>query len=107
MAEAKVQFEDINHDDAAPGAEAWFSFRCPKYDRFCGSLPIAGRHPGVKRDGQNQNGGSAMWDWDGKRDAPTFTPSVNCGKCWHGYIRNGRTVDCQNVDEPEIARART
>lgn len=107
MAEAKVRFEDSDHNDAAPGTEAWFAFNCPKHDRLCGVIPIAGRHHGVKRDGQNQNGGTAMWDWDGNREAPTFTPSINCGKCWHGYIERGRTVDCQKTDEPDIARSRT
>lgn len=106
MADAKVTFENIDRDDAIPGQEAFFSFRCPKFDRLCGAIPIAGRVP-YKRDGQNKNGGIAQWDWDGNRANPTFTPSVNCGRCWHGYIRNGRTVDCQNIDEPEIQRSRT
>jgi hypothetical protein len=106
MAEARVTFEDINHDPAAPGQEAYFSFRCPRFDRLCGAIPIAGRVPD-KRDGQNQNGGIAQWDWDGNRDAPTLAPSINCGKCWHGYIVAGRTRDCAGNDEPEIARSRT
>lgn len=107
MADAKVKFDDRNMDEATPGNEAWFSFNCPKHDRPCGMLPIAGKHPDKKRDGQNENGGSAMWDWDGNREAPTFTPSINCGKCWHGFIERGRTVDCAKADEPEIARERT
>lgn len=37
--------------------------------------------------------------WDGNREAPTFSPSIDCtngGKrpeCWHGYIRAGRVCD--------------
>ncbi len=106
MADARVTFETVDCDPAEPGQEAYFSFRCPRYDRLCGALPIAGRVPD-KRDGQNKNGGIAQWDWDGNRDDPTFSPSVNCGNCWHGYIRAGRTVDCQGQDEPEIPRSRT
>jgi hypothetical protein len=102
MADAKVTFldKDLN-ENAAPGQEAYFDFACPKRKRPCGSLLIAGRTD-VKRDGQNKNGGHAQWDWDGNRESPTFSPSINCGACWHGYIRKGRTVDCANVDEPEI-----
>jgi hypothetical protein len=99
VSDAKVQFFDGEHTDT-PGKEQVFSFRCPKYGHECGDLIIAGRTT-LKRDGQNKNGGVAMWDWDGNREAPTFQPSINCGKCWHGYIRNGRCVDQQGNDEPE------
>jgi hypothetical protein len=61
----------------------------------------------LKRDPQGQNGGIAQWDWNGDRNSPTFTPSVNCGSCWHGYIRDGRAVDCNGNDEPEIQRIKT
>jgi hypothetical protein len=37
------------------------------------------------------------WTWDGNRDSPTLSPSINCngeGGCgWHGFIRNGQTVN--------------
>jgi hypothetical protein len=33
------------------------------------------------------------------RDAPTFSPSIDCKGCWHGYIRNGRCVDTSGNDE--------
>ena len=104
--EAKVTFETLDYETAELGKEQRFDFNCPKHDRRCGSLVIAGR-TALKRDPQGQNGGIAQWGWDGNREYPTFTPSVNCGGCWHGYIRNGRTVDCQGIDEPEIVRART
>jgi hypothetical protein len=106
MADAKVHFETLDLDDAKPGEEQFFDFNCPKYDRKCGGLVIAGKTP-LPRDGQGKNGGVPQWDWDGNRDAPTFSPSINCGKCWHGYIRKGRTVDCADKDEPEIERTRT
>lgn len=106
MADAKVTFEDAGYEPAAPGQEVRFSFNCPKYDRRCGGILIAGR-TGLKRDGQNKNGGVAQWDWNGDRERPTFSPSVNCGNCWHGFIESGRTVDCSKKDEPEIERTRT
>lgn len=106
MSDAKVTFENVNWDEAAIGAESFFSFNCPLHDRRCGTLPIAGRVP-EKRDPQNKNGGVAQWDWDGNRDSPTFSPSINCGGCWHGYIRAGRCVSVPGGDEPEIPRTRT
>ena len=107
MSDAKVRFDNLAMDgDVPPGGEQTFSFNCPVLDRRCGELVIAGKTD-LKRNGQNQDGGIAQWDWDGNREAPTFTPSVNCGKCWHGYIRKGRCVSVAGVDEPEIARKRT
>ena len=100
MSDAKVTFETLGYKDAQPGEEQRFSFRCPKKGRECGAMIIAGRTE-LKRDGQNQNGGIAQWDWDGNRETPTFTPSINCGSCWHGYIRAGRCVDTSGQDEPE------
>lgn len=43
-----------------------------------------------------------IWGWDGNRERPTLTPSINCqserdgkpaGGCgWHGFITNGTIV---------------
>lgn len=99
MSEAKVKFYSLERaGEAVAGAEQEFSFQCPLYNRRCGHLIIAGRTD-LKRDGQNQNDGIAQWDWNGDRDKPTFSPSVNCKGCWHGYIRNGRCVDTQGNEE--------
>lgn len=98
MSDAAVRFDTLDEQNAAPGAEQSFSFACPKHRRRCGSLIIAGRTT-LKRDPQGANGGIAQWDWDGNRDKPTFSPSVNCVGCWHGYIRTGRCVDTSGADE--------
>ena len=100
MSDAKVTFQDIDRNDAAPGAEVFVWFKCPKRpDLACGPLLIAGR-TNLKRDAQNQNGGTAQWDWDGNRAAPTLKPSIDCKGCWHGHIRNGRCVSGAGQDEP-------
>lgn len=100
MSDARVTFHELAARDADPGKEQQFEFQCPKRPGMrCGSLVIAGR-TSLKRDGQNKNGGIAQWDWNGSRAAPTFTPSINCGSCWHGYIRNGRCVSTGGIDEP-------
>lgn len=104
MSDAKVRFYTLNpREEAEPGKEACFRFTCPNGNQ-CGRLLIAGR-TGLKHDPQNQNGGSAHWTWDGNREAPTFSPSINCSGCWHGYIRNGRCVSTSGQDEPEPAKA--
>jgi hypothetical protein len=103
MSDAKVTFETLDWEKADVGKEQVFSFRCPRKGRRCESLVIAGRTD-LKRDPQGQNGGIAQWDWDGNRDAPTFSPSVNCGGCWHGYIEKGRCVSTSKQDEPEPPR---
>jgi Family of unknown function (DUF6527) len=91
--------EDIGKE-CEVGKEQTFSFSCPKYKRRCGDLIIVGRTD-YKHDPSNSNGGVAQWNWDGNRASPTFTPSVNCTGCWHGFIRSGRCVSAQGIDEPE------
>lgn len=94
MSAAAVTFETLGYDPAGPGQEERFGFACPKHaGRECAGLLIAGR-------GRN---GVAQWNWDGNRDAPTFSPSIDCRGCWHGYIRAGRCVDTRGNDEPEPA----
>jgi hypothetical protein len=41
-------------------------------------------------------GHSQEWEWDGNREAPTLTPSVQqVGGCqWHGWLRGGEWVSC-------------
>lgn len=114
MSAADVRFLTIEGEDCPAGAKpARFTFRCVNRNRGrralldvveCARLLVAGPHAaahGVKRDPNNANGGRAQWDWDGNRDSPTFSPSVNCAShCgWHGYIRNGRCVDTKGKDE--------
>lgn len=110
MSDAKVQFHRVedgrerswasSREPVQVGQEQAFSFACPKHERRCGNLVIAGR-TGLKRDPNGLNGGIAQWDWDGNVEAPTFAPSVNCKGCWHGYVRKGRCVDVHDKDEPE------
>lgn len=101
MSDAKVEFWTLEWEDAEAGKEQLFGFACPKRkDRRCEGLSISGR-TGLKHDPNNANGGVAHWHWDGNRDCPTFTPSINCHNCWHGFIENGRCVDTSKQDEPE------
>ena len=116
MSAADVVFLTISGELCAEDEKpARFTFRCVKgnngrdpalYSLTCAMLLIApglnSSEHGIKRDPQGLNGGRPQWDWDGNKESPTFTPSVDCSKhCgWHGYIRNGRCVSTSGVDEP-------
>lgn len=115
MTAAKVQFLDQDGEPVLGDEKpARFSFDCVRLNKGrdprlpalrCANLLLAvGPHTsdhGIKRDGQNANGGRAQWDWDGNRESPTIAPSINCSAhCgWHGYIRAGRCVDASGRDE--------
>jgi len=99
MSDARVRFFRVDKHEAAPGEEVFFSFLCPN-GNICGWLPILGR-TNLPHDPQNKNGGKAHWIWNKDRDRPTFSPSIDCGGCWHGYIENGRCVSTAKVDESE------
>ena len=59
----------------------WMRFPCPRGDGEC----MIALRPIQKLS----NG--ASWEWDGNREAPTISPSINCGGCgWHGWIRAGK-----------------
>lgn len=99
MTDAAVRFLTLDHKPTIADQAARFEFQCPKGNGWCSGLLIANRSE-FKRDPQNQNGGVAQWDFDGNADAPTFSPSIDCKGCWHGYIRAGRCVDTGGKDEP-------
>jgi hypothetical protein len=106
VSDAKATFCTLGNDPAQPGTEQCVEFNCPLFDRRCGPLVIAGR-TNLNRHPRGENGGTAQWDWNGDREAPTLQPSVNCQGCWHGYIRNGQCVTTNGVPEPDIKRTRT
>lgn len=112
MSDAQVKFLTIEGDlcraDEKPQR---FTFRCVNRNRDrpasldvvqCANLLIADAGHGIKRDAQGKDGGRPQWNWNGDRERPTFSPSINCSAhCgWHGYIENGRCVDTARKDEP-------
>jgi hypothetical protein len=89
---------DFTFSDESMEAEAsppkWFRFSCPLGRGVC-SIPIA----------PQKTGKGHTWQWDGNRDLPTFTPSINClkhnpknpsekyaGCGWHGHFTKGEIV---------------
>src|ERR1700755_2440358 len=39
---------------------------------------------------QTPNDQKPAWEWDGNKEAPTLSPSINVIGRWHGYLRNGK-----------------
>ena len=77
---------DVWLDDAPPGTFSvdgfFLAFVCPR-----------GQHCGVHVGPVQGLDERRVWSWDGNRDAPTLSPSINCGQCgWHGFIRQGTMV---------------
>lgn len=76
-----------------PGATAHIIFVCPNNERC--SVLLGPEH--VTRPAEDK---LCIWAWNGDKDRPTITPSINCiaekdgkptGGCgWHGFITNGR-----------------
>lgn len=73
-------------------ANALILFVCPNGKRCSVAMgPTPEPRPTDKEPG--------IWGWDGNRDAPTLTPSINClaekdgkptsGCGWHGFITAG------------------
>lgn len=61
----------------------FFGFECPKHpERMCDGLVIRGNPAGLSP-------ANATWQWNGNREAQTFSPSINCVHCSHGYIEDG------------------
>jgi hypothetical protein len=77
-----------------PGATAHILFVCPNGKRCAVLL-------GPTQVDRPTPDGLCIWAWDGNRDRPTITPSINCiaekdgkatGGCgWHGFITAGVT----------------
>src|SRR4030088_2816151 len=77
-----------SHCDDLRDPPKWFRYGCPRGRGEC-MVPIFPRAYSY----------GATWRWDGNRDAPTLTPSINClaekdgqklaGCGWHGWVRAG------------------
>ncbi len=85
-----------NHTiEGQPGATGHMEFICPN-GKHCAVLIGPQPVPRPRPDA------CYVWGWDGNRDRPTLTPSINCiaekdgkptGGCgwhgWHGFITSG------------------
>ena len=46
----------------------------------------------------NKDSKGPIWRWDGNKERPTISPSININKgeigSWHGFLRNGEFKEC-------------
>jgi hypothetical protein len=67
-----------------PSGQRRFWFVCPGP---CKSLSAIALRPVV-------DGSSQSWEFDGNLAAPTLSPSINHGGCWHGWLQAGEFRSC-------------
>lgn len=81
-------FEEAAEDR---GFWGWIKFTCPCGCGALHRLPIGLKNKPPR--GIDAGGVQATWMWDGDRDRPTITPSINhqVGKRshWHGFLTRG------------------
>jgi hypothetical protein len=95
----KFEFLTANHEDCpADQQPTYFGFSCPKRDFMCTGLLL-------RDNPEGRNPPNRAWAWNGDREKPTFSPSINCVQsqlwlartgsarlavaCSHGYITDG------------------
>ena len=103
MTKTKIEFLTLDmHPCPLDRQPDRFGFECPmRPGEMCSGMLLVGADMGDGRKlGRGESGQRpAMWNWNGDRNNPSFTPSVNClaerngeklaGCGWHGYITNG------------------
>ncbi len=69
----------------AEGRPKWLVFPCQRPGQPGEQCQIALRP-------SQHNAVGASWAWDGNRDAPTITPSIDCSRVcgWHGWLTAGQ-----------------
>jgi hypothetical protein len=88
-ADGRFVYLDEDYEPVPPGTPPEevhrFGFRCPRKGHMCEGLNLRGRGHDIP---------NKSWTWDGNVEAPTFSPSINCGGCgWHGFIEAGKLRD--------------
>jgi hypothetical protein len=92
---------DMDFDGPVPaGAFEYFDFQGPDGGILFGCPCGCGEMKSVSFRSERR----PVWQWDGNREAPTLTPSINIlqmneagkqvGEHWHGWLRNGEFVSC-------------
>lgn len=99
----------LNWDPCPEGERpSRFGFQCPRTQRMCSGLLIAGTVVNGVTLQTGKGNKPACWDWNGDRVKPTFRPSINClahnpknpaekyaGCGAHGHITDGVWKDAK------------
>ena len=98
---AATLIEDIGFDGPVPpGAFEYFSFLGPDGGILFGCPCGCGEMKSVSFRSERR----PVWNWDGNREKPTLTPSINIlqldqagkqiGEHWHGFLTDGEFRSC-------------
>jgi hypothetical protein len=95
VSQLRFDWLNLSYEPVGPDEKpARFGFTCPNGNGQCfGMLLRPGPHTaeGIPQPPKK------TWEWDGNRERPTFSPSIDCKlggvPCWHGWIRDGKLVD--------------
>jgi hypothetical protein len=64
--------------------------RYPVKDSRLGDLPVEEQHGDIVNLPLSGDNSKPVWGWNGDRQYPTLSPSINVIGRWHGYLRNGK-----------------
>ena len=96
-----VHVDDIDCDGpVAAGEFVYFSFHGPDAGILFGCPCGCGEMKSVSFRSERR----PLWQWDGNREKPTLTPSINIlqlddagnriGEHWHGWLTAGEFLSC-------------
>lgn len=94
MSTLRFDFLNLDYSKCPPSKKpALFGFTCPNGKGQCTGLHLrAGPHTAAN----TFQPADRTWIWNGDREKPTFSPSINCkvgnATCWHGWIKDGKLV---------------
>ena len=88
-----VLVPDMDSVKATPGAFEYYSYRGRFPAGMIYNCPCGCGVPGALAFRPIEEEGRASWEWNGNREAPTLSPSINHVGHWHGWLREGYFVD--------------
>lgn len=94
-ADGRFEYQDKDGEplpDGSPLSDVGrFEFACRSQTARCSVNIVAAGYNLVRRN----------WNLTGTVDEPTIAPSINCGGCWHGFIKGGVFLDTGKHPEAE------
>ena len=90
MSQLRVNLQDLDDngllgDWAFSDGDTYIFIRLPRPGVDRGEVTAEGLKLSVISLPNEEN-----WQWDGNREAPTLSPSINWVGVWHGWMRAGK-----------------
>lgn len=82
--DGRFEYRKLDGRPVEPGTDPRdvhrFAFRCRLDPRNMCSVNLRDRGHDIPKK---------SWTWNGDVEKPTLEPSIDCEKCWHGFITAG------------------